>query len=714
MASKNRSPAIRKVARVLRWSAWGPEVWACLGSVASFIAIVALLSHFNNKPVFTWNGVTLNALVSVLSVAMKASMAYVTAECMAQWKWILFTREPRLLIDFDRIDAATRGPLGSLRILLKTRGALAVQFGALLSLVAVGLDPLAQQLVQLRNSIVFEPNSTKGGNPVALNSRAPSYDMGSFTRQGVEYWNESTGLTPGLLAVTELHLSMQAAILRGLSRSPWEVEREALAQCPTSNCIWDQFNTLGVCHKCNNISSDLKRVNFTDISVALAEAFDGEYESVVPAVTAYVLPNGHFMPNVDGCPQPRGQCRGLGPDYTMQNRRLLMTSFGTGSRHKTNTMKDIDTLIWSMSLIFPSLEPLTEPLSTSETNNDANKQLYWPEYSIQAMECSLYYCIKTVSAAVIGNELIEKAAEASGMRRDANSWQRGSPIGWAINDLPPDSLFDDMEFHANYSALVYSDLVLKVPDNGFGTTGSFNISQSSITSISHFMQDLFIGDAESPGMEIEEEVTQNVTQSKLGKDAVGYNGYSQLTWSGEEWWYPRALAGIWTLTKNNMSSSFSALATSMTNEMRRNHNRTLELQWGQETDRFRDERMNIRGKVGTPTVLYDIRWIWIVLHGLILGSVISFLLITLNRVGEGTISKNSSLATIRYGYDLGGVLKDSDTVELMEKAARVAYVKIPQGDDDEEAVVRIREDRNDDSDRWSSAHTTDMELETRA
>ncbi|KAJ3545954.1 hypothetical protein NM208_g2257 [Fusarium decemcellulare] len=80
----------------------------------------------------------------------------------------------------------------------------------------------------------------------------------------------------------------------------------------------------------------------------------------------------------------------------------------------------------------------------------------------------------------------------------------------------------------------------------------------------------------------------------------------------------------------------------------------------------------------------------------------SFLLITLKRAGEGALSKGSSLATIRYVPDLGGVLKDSDTVELMEKAARAAYVKIPQGDDDEEAV-RIREDRettNDDSDQW--------------
>ncbi|KAJ3545955.1 hypothetical protein NM208_g2255 [Fusarium decemcellulare] len=121
MASKNYFPAMRKVARVLRWSAWGPEVWASFSSVASFIAIVALLSHFHGKSVYTWNGVTLNALVSILSVVMKASLAHVTAECMAWWKQILFTQEPRLLIEFDRIDAATRRPFGSRKTLSRSQ-----------------------------------------------------------------------------------------------------------------------------------------------------------------------------------------------------------------------------------------------------------------------------------------------------------------------------------------------------------------------------------------------------------------------------------------------------------------------------------------------------------------------------------------------------------------------------------------------------------------
>lgn len=101
---------------------WIPELSALIGSVLSFALIIVLLSVFDNHPVFTWNGVTLNTIVSILSLAMKSSSAFTLAECTAQWKWVLFSRQKRPLIDFDRIDAATRGPLGSLRILTKMKG----------------------------------------------------------------------------------------------------------------------------------------------------------------------------------------------------------------------------------------------------------------------------------------------------------------------------------------------------------------------------------------------------------------------------------------------------------------------------------------------------------------------------------------------------------------------------------------------------------------
>lgn len=88
----------------------------------SFAVIVVLLGVFDGHPIFNWHGVTLNAIVSVLSVTMKAALAYTVSECIGQWKWNLFSRENRPLIDFERIDQASRGPLGSIRVICKTGG----------------------------------------------------------------------------------------------------------------------------------------------------------------------------------------------------------------------------------------------------------------------------------------------------------------------------------------------------------------------------------------------------------------------------------------------------------------------------------------------------------------------------------------------------------------------------------------------------------------
>lgn len=76
-----------------------------------------LLIVYDEKPIFRWHGITLNAIISLLSTSNKASLLFTTAECIGQWKWILFARTSRSLMDLERVDCASRGPLGSLILL---------------------------------------------------------------------------------------------------------------------------------------------------------------------------------------------------------------------------------------------------------------------------------------------------------------------------------------------------------------------------------------------------------------------------------------------------------------------------------------------------------------------------------------------------------------------------------------------------------------------
>lgn len=95
-------------------SLWALEISALGGVFASFAGLVALLAVFDGRTVFEWKSITLNTIVSTLSLVLRGFLLYPIAECVGQWKWILFSRSKRSLMDFERIDAASRGPLGSL------------------------------------------------------------------------------------------------------------------------------------------------------------------------------------------------------------------------------------------------------------------------------------------------------------------------------------------------------------------------------------------------------------------------------------------------------------------------------------------------------------------------------------------------------------------------------------------------------------------------
>jgi hypothetical protein len=89
-----------------------------VASLAFLAALVGLLAAFDGRPIFDYGQVTLNTLIAILSAANKATIIYAVGHAIGQWKWISFSgRERRRLLDFERIESASRGPLGSLSLL---------------------------------------------------------------------------------------------------------------------------------------------------------------------------------------------------------------------------------------------------------------------------------------------------------------------------------------------------------------------------------------------------------------------------------------------------------------------------------------------------------------------------------------------------------------------------------------------------------------------
>lgn len=102
------------------WSSkWVLETLSCVLSVGFLVAIVVVLANYDGKALPNWPyGITLNALVSVLSTFMKATMAFSITEGLSQLKWSWFVQRNKLS-DITLLDSASRGPLGAAMVLFR-------------------------------------------------------------------------------------------------------------------------------------------------------------------------------------------------------------------------------------------------------------------------------------------------------------------------------------------------------------------------------------------------------------------------------------------------------------------------------------------------------------------------------------------------------------------------------------------------------------------
>lgn len=92
---------------------WAPEILACITSIGLLVTIAAVLRAYDGISLLDWPyGITINALVSILVIMMKAAMMVPLAEGLSQLKWSWF-RKPVKLYDLALIDAASRGAVGA-------------------------------------------------------------------------------------------------------------------------------------------------------------------------------------------------------------------------------------------------------------------------------------------------------------------------------------------------------------------------------------------------------------------------------------------------------------------------------------------------------------------------------------------------------------------------------------------------------------------------
>ena len=112
-----------------------------LQTLAIVLSILSIGAYYDNKSIFDWNGVTLNAVVAVLAAITKALLEFAISDCLGQSKWIWFSWQQRPLKDLDLIESASRGPLGSLKLLQRPMGRSFINLGTIVIILTVAIDP---------------------------------------------------------------------------------------------------------------------------------------------------------------------------------------------------------------------------------------------------------------------------------------------------------------------------------------------------------------------------------------------------------------------------------------------------------------------------------------------------------------------------------------------------------------------------------------------
>jgi hypothetical protein len=144
---------------------WLLELVSWLFSAVCMAAVVGVLIGLQDKPLSKWwlaekTGLTLNTYISILSKMAGAALILPVSEALGQLKWSWFLEHSKQMWDFEIFDNASRGPWGSLLLLIRTKGRALAALGAIIMLCSLALDPFFQQVVDFPDRWALQNTSS--------------------------------------------------------------------------------------------------------------------------------------------------------------------------------------------------------------------------------------------------------------------------------------------------------------------------------------------------------------------------------------------------------------------------------------------------------------------------------------------------------------------------------------------------------------------------
>lgn len=126
---------------------WVLEGASLICSVLLLVGLMTLFSIYDGKFTDRWSAsVSFSTVIAIMSKAIKTTLMLPVTASISQMGWAHFHRS-RPVLDFQKFDAASRGLLGTIRLLVALPSRWAI-LTALIAVIVLGIEAAAQQCLQ--------------------------------------------------------------------------------------------------------------------------------------------------------------------------------------------------------------------------------------------------------------------------------------------------------------------------------------------------------------------------------------------------------------------------------------------------------------------------------------------------------------------------------------------------------------------------------------
>ncbi|CBY00377.1 hypothetical protein IAQ61_011308 [Plenodomus lingam] len=574
---------------------WLLEVISWVVSLVCMAAIIGVLVHLKDQPLAKWTwaektGLTLNAYISILSKMAGAALILPVSEALGQLKWSWFLEHSKQMWDFEIFDNASRGPWGSLLLLIRTKGRALAALGAMIMLCSLALDPFFQQVVDFPDRWALQ--STSSAIPRIVEYQ-PTYIS------TIQFGREATAQDEALRPIVNEFLFGNGTqpVLFGNGTRP-----DIPLSCPTSNCTWPEYETLAVCSKCTSI--DVSEL----LTFACMETQIDWSLTTIDVISDDTIPNGtvcgYFANATSDAPM-------LMSGYTV-SKNDNGSGFGEALLVRTLPLTGFlnkDALYGTGSIKFSNIRnPILDFLVVSAINGTES---VYQRKAPRIEECVLSWCVQTIKSSYEwGNYSEEVVATVQNTT--------SGPFPWESYDVT-----DEHGVSIGTELLYTQHVRIEPPATSFYRSNQtvydevYAVDNMTVSTVANIFDDFF--------------PSYYVAENSIATPTLRYWNYP----AGAR--FRELLFNPWMVSsKSNVTKHMERLATAMTNVMRSSTSKQM-----------------THGKAYNKENYVSVRWEWLTLPiGLLLVSLV-FLAATVtksalerDRVG---VWKTSAYATLLYG-----------------------------------------------------------------